>query len=131
MHKRRVDAVALLNTPVLLSQVNLIAALATRYRLPSAGFYGFAEAGGLLSYGENAHDKLAARGVFCAADPPKCATRGPTNRATEHVRVGNQYKDGRRDRRQDTAVGTRARGSAHRLMLTRAASTISSLETAT
>jgi putative ABC transport system substrate-binding protein len=53
MAKRRVGAVVLTEDPMLLSNATEIAALAIKHRLPSAGFNGFAEVGGLMSYGAN------------------------------------------------------------------------------
>ena len=45
------DAVVVHEDPLLNANVNAIAPLATRHRLPSAGFVEFADAGGLIGYG--------------------------------------------------------------------------------
>jgi putative ABC transport system substrate-binding protein len=51
MAKNSVDAVVILEDAVFVSNARAIADLAAKYRLPSAGFNEFAEAGGLIGYG--------------------------------------------------------------------------------
>jgi putative ABC transport system substrate-binding protein len=51
MATRRVQAVVILEDAVFVSSAKGIADLASRYRLPSAGFNEFAAAGGLIGYG--------------------------------------------------------------------------------
>ena len=53
MAKRRVDAVVVLDDPVLVAYYGAIAKLAAKMRLPSIGLGEFAEAGGLMAYGVN------------------------------------------------------------------------------
>ncbi len=50
MAKRRVDALANIDDPMLVSDARRLAALAAKSRLPSTGFKEFAEAGGLMAY---------------------------------------------------------------------------------
>ncbi len=54
MAKSRVDAVAILEDPMLSVNGRAAADFALKHRLPSAGFLELAEAGGLLAYGANA-----------------------------------------------------------------------------
>ena len=51
MVKRRVDAIVLLEDAVYVNNSRTIAELATKMRIASAGFAGFAEAGGVIGYG--------------------------------------------------------------------------------
>jgi len=51
MTKTHVDAVAITDEPMFQANVGVLAGLAMKKRLPSAGFKEFAEAGGLLGYG--------------------------------------------------------------------------------
>ena len=53
MTKKRVDAAAIVEDPLLNSNVGIIAALAVTHRLPASGITTFADAGGLLGYGAN------------------------------------------------------------------------------
>ena len=53
MSKKRVGAVAIPSDPMFISHPTVIAELAIKHRLPSAGFSEIAEAGGLMSYGVN------------------------------------------------------------------------------
>ena len=53
MAKRRVDAVVVMEDPILNADTGTIANLAAKQRLPSIGFRKFAEAGGLMAYGVN------------------------------------------------------------------------------
>jgi len=53
MAKRRVDAVVIVEDPMLNADTGTIATLAAKQRLPSSGFRKFAEAGGLMAYGVN------------------------------------------------------------------------------
>ena len=54
MAKKRMQAVAILEDPVLSVNGRAAADLALKHRLPSTGFLELAEAGGLLAYGANA-----------------------------------------------------------------------------
>ena len=56
MAKRRVDAVAIHQDPMLTANARAIANLAAKLRLPSIGGTEFAEAGGLIGYGANLPD---------------------------------------------------------------------------
>jgi ABC-type uncharacterized transport system substrate-binding protein len=51
MTKSRVDAVVIIEEPMFQAYAGVLAGLAMKKRLPSAGFKEFAEAGGLLGYG--------------------------------------------------------------------------------
>ena len=51
MTQRRVNAVVIIESPMLIANSRGIAVLAAKQRLPSAGFNEFAEAGGLIAYG--------------------------------------------------------------------------------
>ena len=53
MVKQRVGAVAIPDDPMFIGNPKVIAELAAKHRLPSAGFSAIAEAGGLMSYGVN------------------------------------------------------------------------------
>ena len=53
MVKKRVEAVALAEDPLLNSNLGVIAALAATHRLPSIGLTTLPDAGGLLGYGAN------------------------------------------------------------------------------
>ena len=48
-----IGAVAIHDDPMYIANPTVIAELAAKRRLPSAGFSGFAEGGGLMSYGAN------------------------------------------------------------------------------
>jgi putative ABC transport system substrate-binding protein len=52
----RIDAVAVLEDPMLIVNAGAIGALASKHRLPSIGFKEIAEEGGLMSYGVNFPD---------------------------------------------------------------------------
>jgi ABC-type uncharacterized transport system substrate-binding protein len=56
MVKRRVDAVAVLDDPMLIANARQIADLAVKNRLPTIGFRENADAGGLMSYAVNFTD---------------------------------------------------------------------------
>ena len=51
MAQKRIDAVVILEDAVFVTSVRAIADLATKHRLPSAGFTELAQAGGLIGYG--------------------------------------------------------------------------------
>jgi putative ABC transport system substrate-binding protein len=51
MPKNGVDAIVVLEDAVFVSNARMIADLAAKYRLPSAGFDEYAQAGGLIGYG--------------------------------------------------------------------------------
>jgi putative ABC transport system substrate-binding protein len=51
MAKARVDALVVSEEPILIANRKAIAELAAKYRWPSSGFVGVAEAGGLIGYG--------------------------------------------------------------------------------
>jgi putative tryptophan/tyrosine transport system substrate-binding protein len=51
--RRRVEAVAVLDDPMLITNARQIAELAVKHRLPTIGFREYAEAGGLMSYAVN------------------------------------------------------------------------------
>ncbi len=53
MSKRRVEAVAIVDDPMLIANAGAIASLAAKHRIPSIGFSALAEAGGLMAYGVN------------------------------------------------------------------------------
>ena len=53
MANKRVDALSVIEDPMLIANVGRIADLVTKKRLPSTGFGEFAEAGGLMAYGVN------------------------------------------------------------------------------
>jgi putative tryptophan/tyrosine transport system substrate-binding protein len=64
MSNGRVDAVVVLEDAVFVANVRVIADLATKHRLPSAGFTELAEAGGLIGYGVNFLDMYRRAAVF-------------------------------------------------------------------
>ena len=53
MTRSHVDAIVVMDDPMLVANFKTIAALATKYKLPAIGFTGFAEAGGLMTSGVN------------------------------------------------------------------------------
>ena len=53
MVKKRVGALAIPDDPMVIANPMVLAELAAKSRLPAAGFSGFAEGGGLMSYGAN------------------------------------------------------------------------------
>jgi putative ABC transport system substrate-binding protein len=53
MTRNHVDAIVVMDDPMLVANFKTIAALATKYKLPAIGFTGFAEAGGLMTSGVN------------------------------------------------------------------------------
>jgi putative ABC transport system substrate-binding protein len=53
MVKKRVSALAIPDDPMFIANPTALAELAIKRRLPSAGFNGFTEGGGLMSYGAN------------------------------------------------------------------------------
>jgi ABC-type uncharacterized transport system substrate-binding protein len=64
MANRGVDAVVILEDAVFVSNARAIADLAAKYRLPSAGFNEFAEAGGLIGYGVDFLEMYRRAAVF-------------------------------------------------------------------
>jgi putative tryptophan/tyrosine transport system substrate-binding protein len=54
--KRRIDAVTMGQDGIIVANARAIADLAAKHRLPSAGFREFAEAGGLIGYGQNTRE---------------------------------------------------------------------------
>ena len=65
MAHERVDAVIFLSDAFLFSQRTQIAGLALKHRLPSMyGSTGYAEVGGLLSYGSDTNDNFRRAGIF-------------------------------------------------------------------
>jgi putative ABC transport system substrate-binding protein len=60
----RVDAVLVFEDPMLIVNSKAIAELAAKYRLASAGFKEFAEAGGLIGYGADTLDVIRHAAVF-------------------------------------------------------------------
>lgn len=64
MAHKRVDAVVILEDAVFVTNVRAIADLATKHRLPSAGFPELAEAGGLIGYGMDFPDMYRRAAVF-------------------------------------------------------------------
>jgi putative ABC transport system substrate-binding protein len=53
MSKRRIEAVAINDDPMLIANVVTAASLAVKYRIPSIGFSELADVGGLMAYGVN------------------------------------------------------------------------------
>jgi putative ABC transport system substrate-binding protein len=53
MHKNRVEAVVIVEDPMMLANPGAAVELANRYRIPSIGFLEVADAGGLMAYGTN------------------------------------------------------------------------------
>ena len=53
MRKRRIEAVAINEDPMLVANAEALASLATKHRIPAIGFVELAERGGLLGYGVN------------------------------------------------------------------------------
>jgi len=64
MVKNRIEAVAVLQDPMTVSQVKALAALGNDNRLPSIGFPELAEAGGLLGYGVDGNALYRRAGYF-------------------------------------------------------------------
>jgi putative ABC transport system substrate-binding protein len=64
MAKRRVDAVVTTDDAMLLANIEAIANLAAKMRLPSVGFIEFAEAGGLMAYGANRRELFRRAAYF-------------------------------------------------------------------
>jgi ABC-type uncharacterized transport system substrate-binding protein len=62
--KRRVDALVIIDDPILIANAGGLASLAAKSRLPSAGFKTFAEAGGLMGYGVNLSELSRHAAVF-------------------------------------------------------------------
>lgn len=83
MAKRRVDAVVTLDDGMLTANSGVIAKLATRTRLPSAGLTEFAEAGGLMAYGANRREMFRRAAyfvdrIFKGAKPADLPVEQPT-----------------------------------------------------
>ena len=53
MSKRRVDALAIIDDPMIIANAGEVASLAAKYRIPASGFSAFAQVGGLMGYGVN------------------------------------------------------------------------------
>ena len=53
MSKRGVDAVAIVDDPMIIVSAGEVASLAAKHRIPAIGFSAFAENGGLMAYGVN------------------------------------------------------------------------------
>jgi len=53
MSKRSVNAVAIVDDPILISNAGVLASLAASHRIPAIGFSAFADSGGLMGYGVN------------------------------------------------------------------------------
>jgi putative ABC transport system substrate-binding protein len=51
MDKRRVQAVAVIDEPMLITNAATVASIAAKHRIPSIGFVDFANGGGLMAYG--------------------------------------------------------------------------------
>ena len=64
MAQQRIDAVVILEDAVFVTNVRAIADLATKHRLPSAGFPELAQAGGLIGYGVDFPDMYRRAAVF-------------------------------------------------------------------
>ncbi len=64
MAKRRVQALAIIDDPVLIVNARGIADLAAKNRLPATGFKEFAEAGGLMAYAVNFLEMYPRAAVF-------------------------------------------------------------------
>jgi len=64
MAKRRVDAVVIVDEPVLVANSGVIANLAAKMRLRAVGGTDFAEAGGLLAYGPNRREMFRRAATF-------------------------------------------------------------------
>jgi putative ABC transport system substrate-binding protein len=64
MVKKRVDALVIIDDPMLIANAGGLAALAAKSRLPSTGFKTFAEAGGLMGYGVNLSELSRHAAVF-------------------------------------------------------------------
>jgi putative ABC transport system substrate-binding protein len=64
MVKGRVDAVAVLDDPMLIANARQVADLAAKHRLPTIGFREYAEAGGLLAYAVNFPETWRRGAVF-------------------------------------------------------------------
>lgn len=83
MAKARVDSLLVSTDTLFQAHAGDVAALAARYRLPSVGSGGFAEAGGLLGYGVNDADLFRRGGDFVArilngAKPAEMPIEQPT-----------------------------------------------------
>jgi len=64
MAKIRIDAVVIVDDPVLIVNFGAIAKLAAKMRLPSVGLTEFAEAGGLMAYGANRREMFRRAAYF-------------------------------------------------------------------
>jgi putative ABC transport system substrate-binding protein len=64
MSKARMDALAVSEDPMLAGYSKAVAELAAKYRWPSTGIRGFAEAGGLIGYGADALEVYRHAAVF-------------------------------------------------------------------
>jgi putative ABC transport system substrate-binding protein len=92
----RVDAVTIIDDPMFISHARQIAELALRSRLPTIGFRGDAEAGGLMAYGKDFADLWRRAALFVdrilkGARPADVPVEQPTrfelviNRKTAHA----------------------------------------------
>jgi putative ABC transport system substrate-binding protein len=64
MARKRVDAIVVQEDAMFVSNVRAIADLAAKERLPTAGFHGLAEAGGLIGYGADFLEMCRRAAVF-------------------------------------------------------------------
>jgi len=83
MAKAHVDALAVSEDPTLVGYSKAIAELATKYRWPSTGFRGLAEAGGLIGYGADAlkiyrHAAVVVDKILKGAKPADLPVEQPT-----------------------------------------------------
>ena len=91
MVTKGVDAVALIDDPMLIANIKVIADLASKRRLPSIGFLELAETGGLVGYGVNFAETFHRAAYFVdrilkGAKPPDL----PVERATKFVLIINR-----------------------------------------
>lgn len=64
MSKRRVEAITMIEDPMLVSNAAAVASIAAKHRIPSIGFVELADSGGLMAYGANIPAMYRRAGYF-------------------------------------------------------------------
>jgi hypothetical protein len=91
-HERN-GGLIVLPSPIIHLHREAIAALAVRYRLPTAcAFRFYTASGGLLSYGTDPTDQARQAAGYVDRTEGR-ATRGSADSATDQVRSGDQHED--------------------------------------
>jgi len=101
----RAEALFTLESASIFRARTQIAQLALKSRLPTSfAFREYVEAGGLMSYGTNFNDIVAARRRLCRQDPARSQARRPPHRTNHQVRSSHQSQTANRPWRKSHAM---------------------------